>query len=342
VNELRRTNFVFELDAQRQTRLREELARGPYQPVSVPHAVLAAEKPGCRIVLYRTGRCVVQGSDAEDWVRFVLEPTILGEARLDYSNLLDPSRYRPHMGVDESGKGDFFGPMVIAAACVDPATVSQIDRLNVRDSKRISNDAALHRLAAELRKMLRNRFTVVPIGPVAYNRLYAHLGNVNRILAWGHARAIENLLARVADCPRALSDQFGSRELIEQALMKRGRSIQLDQRPKAEADPAVAAASILARAEFLARLRRLSQQYGVALPKGASNVVEAAAVELVRRYGPEVLLRTAKCHFQTTDRVLNAVGFSRAALGPLGQVTSRAVRARAAVPPRLDLEEPWE
>ncbi len=342
MNAPRRTNFVFELDPPRQARLRDELTRESYQPVHVPHAVIAAERPGCRIVLYRSGRCVVQGSDAEDWVRFVLEPTILGEARLDYSNLLDPSRCQPHMGVDESGKGDFFGPMVIAAAYVDPTTVSELDRLNVRDSKRIPSDAALHRLAAELRKALRNRFVVVPIGPEAYNRLYAHLGNVNKILAWGHARAIESLLALVPDCPRALSDQFGSHELIQQALLKRGRKIQLDQRPKAEADPAVAAASILARADFLTRLRRLSEKYGVALPKGASTQVEAAAIELLRRYGPEVLWRTAKCHFQTTDRVLNAAGFSRAALGPLGQVTSRAVRARAAAPPRLDLEEPSE
>ncbi len=106
--------------------------------------------------------------------------------------------------------------------------------------------------------------------------------------------------------------------------MRAGRRIELQQRPRAESDPAVAAASILARAEFLLALRKLEETYGQAFPKGASETVRAAAADLVRKRGPEVLLEVAKCHFRTTDQVLAAVGRTRADLGPEGQAVSKA------------------
>lgn len=310
-----RTSFTFELDAAEQQRLRRELEQGNYRPLDVPHAVVAAARPDCRIALYGSGKCVVQGAGAADWVAYVLEPVVLRRAALGYEDRLDPDRASPHIGVDESGKGDFFGPLVIAAAYVDETIVPALDRLNVRDSKRITSDAVALRMAREIRRVLGDRHVEVAIGPEAYNRLHAKLGNVNAVLAWGHARAIENLLARVPDCPRALSDQFGPAFRVKGALMRRGRSIRLEQRPRAESDPAVAAASVLARARFLESLAELGRRFGVPLAKGASPAVEAAAVELVRRHGPRALWSVAKCHFQTADRVLAAAGHTRRDLG---------------------------
>jgi len=215
------------------------------------------------------------------------------------------------MGIDESGKGDFYGPLVIASAYVDEALVTKLRELGVRDSKKISSDNVVLNMAREIRKVLGDRCAMVTIGPRSYNRMYTKIRNVNKMLAWGHARAIENLLDKVPDCPRALSDKFGPTHQIERALMDKGKKIKLDQRTKAESDPAVAAASILARAGFVYALRKMGKEYGIEVPKGASEKVRREAEKLVADKGPGILLDTAKCHFQTTDKVLAEVGYTR-------------------------------
>lgn len=323
-----KNSFTFKLGPEEQDRLTQALRTGNYRPLEVPYTRIAAEGPECNISLYQSGKLLVQGRGAEDWVRFVLEPQILGEARLDYEDVHQPEVFEPHMGVDESGKGDFFGPLVIAAVYTDRALVEAFQSLNVRDSKMITSDRVALTLDRELRDRLGQRFAVVAIGPRSYNRLYAGMGNVNRILAWGHARAIENLLEHVPHCPRAVSDQFGPKRQIEQALLKKGRTIRLEQRPRAESDPAVAAASILARAAFLRALAGLRDKYGIEIHKGASEQVKKAAVAAVRKHQPAVLLEVAKCHFRTTDAVLAEAGAGRSALGPDGQAVSKAAFSR--------------
>jgi ribonuclease HIII len=314
------------LDAGDQARLIAELRGGNYRDLSVPHTLAAAERPGCRICLYRSGKCTVQGKGASEWVRFVLEPGILRRTLDEPAGVAPSQAVQPHMGVDESGKGDFFGPLVIAAAYVDEQLAPAFQKLKVRDSKLLSNDTTACAMAAELRRLLGRRCAVISIGPRAYNRLYTSMKSVNRILAWGHARAIENLLESVPDCPRAVADQFGPEQQIQRALLQKGRKIELEQRPRAESDPAVAAASILARAGFLEALHRLGETSGLDLPKGASPAVRAAAEKLIRSKGPAFLLETAKCHFKTADQVLTACGAARADLGPDGQAVSKSAR----------------
>lgn len=206
------------------------------------------------------------------------------------------------IGIDESGKGDYFGPLVIAAVLVTPFLEPMLRGLEVRDSKRIS-DGRIPEMAREIRSVCRH--SVVAIGPQRYNELYAKIKNLNRLLAWGHARALENILEQEL-CGLAISDQFGDERYILNALLEKGKAIRLVQRPKAEEDLAVAAASILARAEFLVRLKRLSEEIGVMLPKGASAAVEAAGRMVVRKQGREALARVAKLHFKTTQAVLAA------------------------------------
>ena len=191
------------------------------------------------------------------------------------------------------------------------------------------SDKAVLFIGSKTRQLLGpQRFAMVSIGPEAYNRLYAKIRNVNSLLAWAHARCIENLLETVPGCPRAVADQFGAKQVIERALMKKGRSIKLEQRHKAESDIAVAAASVLARESFLRSLGRLGETYGIQAHKGASEQVKASAVELVRKAGPAVLLKACKCHFRTADQVLATCGSSRAALGPEGQAVSRSSEAQ--------------
>ena len=204
------------------------------------------------------------------------------------------------IGTDESGKGDYFGPLVIAAVFVSPVIEQQLIFLGVRDSKKLS-DGRIMEIAPEIRRFCPH--STVSIGPQRYNDLYAKIKNLNRLLAWGHARALENLLQQV-DCDLAIADQFGDEGLILHALQEKGKQIRLIQRPKAEADVAVAAASILARAEFLRRLTRLSEELRILLPKGASPAVELAGRAVIKTYGQDRLQAVAKLHFSTTKRIL--------------------------------------
>lgn len=205
-----------------------------------------------------------------------------------------------HIGTDESGKGDYFGPLVIAGFFLPEGQEGVLAELGVRDSKRMS-DNRVRETAAVLRRGYPH--AVVAVGPEKYNQLYAKMKNLNRLLAWGHARVIENILEAVP-AGHAVTDQFGDAALVRNALMAKGRTLELLQRPGAEQDSAVAAASILARDEFLRRLKALSAEAGLDLPKGASAAVEEAAVRLVRLHGPDSLNRYAKTHFRTTKRVL--------------------------------------
>lgn len=192
---------------------------------------------------------------------------------------------------------------MIAAVFVTPLTEPDLRLMQVRDSKRIS-DGRILELAPDIRQVCRH--SIVAIGPERYNELYGKIRNLNRLLAWGHARALENLLEQV-DCNLAIADQFGDERFITNALLEKGKHVQLVQMPRAEVDLAVAAASILARAEFLIRLKRLSDEIGTSLPKGASRSVELAARMVLKKHGRERLGTVAKMHFKTTQAVLTAV-----------------------------------
>ena len=207
------------------------------------------------------------------------------------------------IGIDESGKGDYFGPLVIAAVFVDATTQSELTLMNVRDSKKISDGRILD-IAPDIRLIC--PYSIIAIGPQRYNELYEKIRNLNCLLAWGHAKALETLLEKVS-CGRAIADQFGNEQLILDALQKKGRTVTLEQRHKAESDLAVAAASILARAEFLFRLRYLSDEIGTMLPKGASPAVELAGRMIVKKHGEERLGSVAKLHFRTTQAVLGTI-----------------------------------
>ncbi len=319
----KKNSYTFTLNKEQQEALKLMLKMGNYRLKQVPHTQIAVEAQDCVVNLYKSGKCLVQGKGAEDFVLFFLEPNVLLSATLGYEEILNPELVEPHMGIDESGKGDFFGPLVASAVYVDPDIAHAMQEIGVKDCKQLT-DKAVFVIGIKTRQLLGpKRFALVSIGSEAYNRLYAKMRNVNTMLAWAHARCIENLLETVPDCPRAVADQFGAKQVIERALMKKGRKIKLEQRHKAESDIAVAAASVLAREAFLRGLHRLSETHGIQAHKGASEQVKIAAIELVKKSGPEILLKTAKCHFKTADQVLAACGSSRAALGPEGQAVSR-------------------
>jgi len=298
------TSHTAPLTLAQATRLREVLEERGYEFEEKPHTLYAAKKGKLNVAVYAKGpKVLIQGKETEDFITFLLEPEVLGEARLGYEEELDPEMFAPHFGIDESGKGDYFGPLVIAGAYTDAAVARALKAAGVMDSKRISSAKRIRELAAKIRDVPGIATSVVAIGPERYNQMFGSFGNLNRLLAWGHAKVIENLAAQRPQCPRALSDQFARPEVLARALKQQGVDIQLDQRTKGESDIAVAAASILARERFIDWIDKTSTAGGVTLPLGASAAVIDAAREIVSRHGTEALSKVAKLHFKTTAAV---------------------------------------
>lgn len=295
-----KTSYTRAITLDQAEALRLLLAGDGFRFSQKPHALFSASRDKLSVTVYEKGpKVLVQGKDTEPFVEFRLEPEVLGVAELGYEEVLQPEMFSPHFGIDESGKGDFFGPLVIAGVYVDPEIARHLLDQGVMDSKRIASDARIRALATTIRETPRIVCEVVSLGPEKYNALYARFGNLNRLLAWGHARVIENLLHQRPDCPRALSDQFANPRQLQSALMKKGKTIELQQRTKAESDVAVAAASILARERFVDWLDQCSKRLGYTLPKGVSDKVVAAGCRFAADKGVEQLPLVAKVHFKT-------------------------------------------
>ena len=268
------------------------------------YTLFFAQKNKLSVAVYEKGpKVLVQGKGVEEFVQFELEPKILGEARLGYEEVHSPEMFESHFGVDESGKGDFFGPLVIAGVYVDRGIARKLVDAGVQDSKRIGSDARIRALGETIRKTAGALVETVLIGPQRYNDLYEKFGNLNKLLGWGHARVIENLLGKKPDCPRALSDQFADARVVEQSLLGHGRKIDIQQRTRAESDIAVAAASILAREGFINWLERRGKELGVRMERGVSENVKETAKKLVEIRGPQALREVAKVHFRTAHEI---------------------------------------
>lgn len=209
--------------------------------------------------------------------------------------------FRSRIGTDESGKGDYFGPLVVAGVFIKcEKDEINLKHIGVKDCKKLSDKRII-----EIAKIIKKEFihSIVLIGPEKYNELYKKLRNLNRILAWAHSRVIENILQRV-DCYYVLTDQFGDKNYILNALMEKGKKVLIEQYPKAEEDLAVASASIMARAEFLMKLESLSKEIGIKLLKGSSIRVKKLAKEIFDTKGKDILKKVAKFHFKITKEIL--------------------------------------
>ena len=339
----KKTTFTYELTNDQQELLLGVMLGGNYRKREVPYSLWSIEGDHFNATLYEKEKhgkrkLCIQGSGAEDFVLFLLEPRVLGAATLGYETILNPELVAPHAGSDESGKGDYFGPLVVCCAYTDEALSEKMQEMGVKDCKQMSDKSVLT-AGAKLRALLGpTGYAVVKLGPAAYNRLYAKIKNINRMLAWAHGTAIEELLEKRQSCPRVVVDQFAPTEAtILRALKTRGKSVKVEQRHKAESDIAVAAASVIAREIFLRDIAKMSEEvFGPPaedrpnVPAGSSDPrVRELAEEMVRKNGPVWLMNHAKAHFQTTDKVLAACGKSREDLPPEGQVVSASRLASA-------------
>ena len=291
--------FVATIDLQLADKLKRDLREQGFIFSTPAYTLFSAQKKGISCTLYSSGKLMVQGKEMNDFITFYLEPEILQSVAFSYPET--EINTTPHIGIDESGKGDFFGPLCIAGVQADEAIIKNLLKIGVRDSKQLS-DKVVRALSAKIKTSCPH--SIIFISPQKYNELYANFKNLNKLLAWGHATAIEELVLKTG-CTHVIIDQFASEHVVINALKQKKLTVQLTQRHKAEADPVVAAASILARSAFLEGLERLSKQYELEIPKGASSQVIRIGKQLVRRFGPQILEQTAKLHFKTKDEVLS-------------------------------------
>lgn len=259
--------------------------------------------------LARFGKTVINAYESGSVVLAGAPPTEDVLAWLEEHREAPPEKYPmpdvpfPHAGSDESGKGDYFGPLVVAGAVLEARDASAFVSWGVRDSKRLDDEQALV-LAERIRRALpRGAWKVLRLAPERYNAMHRDVCSANRVLAWAHARVLDDLAAANPACAAAIVDRFAQARVLEAALGEPARRLRIEQVPRGERDPAVAAASVLARAEFLLELRVLSARYDVHLPPGATHV-EDAARRFVSQFGADELARVAKLHFRTTQRVL--------------------------------------
>jgi ribonuclease HIII len=245
--------------------------------------------------LYTSGKLVVQGKNTPEFMEFYLEPEILKQFSYTYQNLeIDTT---PRIGVDEAGKGDFFGPLCVAGVQAGGDAIHELKKIGVKDSKTMS-DPVILKMGNKIRNIC--DYSVLILKPHKYNELYNNFKNLNHLLAWGHATTIENLVKKTG-CNKAIIDQFASDHVVINALSKKDVEVDLTQRTKGEEDLVVAAASILARQAFLEGLSELSREFEINLPKGASDQVKIAGRHFISKHGREKLPFVAKMHFKTLD-----------------------------------------
>ena len=305
------TSYVCVVTQEQSDQVKDILERKGWEFKPLQYTHWKAQHDKTTIVSYLSGKFTVQGKGTAEFVTFTLEPEVLKVVSFGYEDEMAEENRAPftaHAGIDESGKGDFFGPLCICAAYVDESMEFKLEKLGVQDSKAIKSDKKIATLAAGIKKILKGKYSVISIGNESYNRMYRDIKNLNKLLAWGHARSLETLLEKVPECKSVLCDKFGNERFINNALMEKGKTIEVRQETKAESDIAVAAASILARDKFVISMKALEVKSGLTLPKGASVAVLEAGVKLVDKYGADELEKYAKLHFKTTDKVLNMAG----------------------------------
>lgn len=292
-------SFVTKIDLALAGKLKEDLLDQGFELSTPPYTLFSAKKQGVSCTLYTSGKLMVQGKGKEEFIAFYLEPEIL--KNLSFTHPHAELDLTPRIGIDEAGKGDFFGPLCIAGVYADAAGVEKLRELGVRDSKTMQ-DKVIIALASRIRSNFPH--SIIRINPLKYNELYEKFKNLNHLLAWGHATAIEELVQNTG-CRKVIIDQFASEHVVENALKRKALEVELTQRHRGEEDLVVAAASILARAAFVDGIDQLGKMIETTLPKGASSIVVKAGKKIVAQHGQDILKKLGKLHFKTLNDILN-------------------------------------
>ena len=242
---------------------------------------------------------VLQGN-TESKIFKELDELLFG-SKLFKSESEDEISFKEYIGTDESGKGDYFGPLVIAAVYSNKVTTTELERIGVKDSKLFS-DNSIKIIEPEIKKIIKDGFDVVIINPEKYNQLYQSFNNLNKIMGWAHSKTIENLIKKT-NCHNVISDKFGNEKLIKDELKKKKLEVNIYQTTKGERYTAVAAASILARAKVIDWFYHKSKEVGFEIPKGGGAIVNIAAKKVLSQYDDKYLKKMIKFHFKNSKSI---------------------------------------
>ncbi|MGH7996338.1 MAG: ribonuclease HIII [Opitutaceae bacterium] len=302
------SSYTVKLDDAQMEKLRALLEGRGWAPFEVAYARFAYRGADCNVTAYASGKAVIAGKGTEDFVLHTMEAEVTGAPKLGYDAVLHPEWFDPHAGLDESGKGDFFGPVVAATVIADPAAVEDWLRAGVKDSKRLA-ESQIVKLDERIRGTAGAVVRTCLCGMHKYNELMGRPhANLNRLLAWQHATALAQAL-EAKRVPWGLLDQFSEQPLTQRELKRKGlKDFELKMRTKAEEDPVVAAASVVARAEYVRQMHALSKRFGAKLQKGAGPGVKDQAREILRKFGARALGEFAKLHFRTAYEVVSEAG----------------------------------
>lgn len=303
-------SYTVKLDDVQMEKLKAFCESRSWMPFEVAYTRFAfkADHLKLNVTAYTSGKVVIAGKGTEDFVRDVIEPEITGQAKLGYDEVLHPDWYESHAGLDESGKGDFFGPVIAATVIADRPAIEAWIKAGVKDSKKVAESQII-----KLDKIIRDTPGVAVrtcfSGMPKYNQMMARPGqNLNRLLAWFHATALTDALEKKR-VPWGLLDQFTEQPLVQRELARKEiKDFELRMRTKAEEDPVVAAASVVARAEYVRQMHELSKKFGGPLQKGAGPLVKQQANEIIQKFGARALGDFAKLHFRTAYEVVSAAG----------------------------------
>lgn len=294
------STFVAAINTLLAPQMIEDLKAQGFELSAPMHTIFSAKKKGVSCTLYQSGKLTVQGKDMGDFLEFYLEPNILKTFSYTYAKADVNLNKTGRIGIDESGKGDFFGPLCVAGVFAEGEDVAKLKDIGVRDSK-VLGEAAIRKIGDKIRKNFTHH--IVKINPAKYNELISQFGNLNRLLAWGHATAIEQLVEKT-NCRCVIIDQFADEHVVLTALKRKRLELELTQRHRGEEDVVVAAASILARQAFVESLEKMEKEFDQEFPKGASQKTITAGRKFLRRYGRESLGKVGKLHFKTLDSIL--------------------------------------
>ncbi|WP_221030261.1 ribonuclease HIII [Actomonas aquatica] len=304
------SSYTVKLDDAQMEKLEAICASRGWKAFEVAYARFAfkGETDKVNVTAYTSGKVVIAGKGTQDFVTMTLEPEVTGEPRLGYDEVHHPEWFEPHAGLDESGKGDLFGPVVAATVIADRRAIDALIAAGVKDSKKIA-DSVILKLDKVVRETRGATVEVVTCGMTRYNELMSRpRANMNKLLAWQHGMALMNALQKQS-VPRGLLDQFSKTPLVQNELKRKGvTGFNLEMRTKAESDPVVAAASIVARAEYVRIMRKLSDRFGEPLQKGASALVKQQAHTIIEKFGARALGEFAKLHFRTAYEVVKEAG----------------------------------
>jgi ribonuclease HIII len=288
--------LVLQFPRARAAELKQRLSAGDFDFRPVPYALFSVKGDGVVATFYESGKLVVQGAAPELFVeRWIGAAAAVAPKAPSHRELHPPDAGdEAIIGSDECGKGDYFGPLVVAAVRLEAGEAAKLRASGARDSKELSDEQCL-RMGAALRGLFSH--AIVRVDPPRYNQIYVQ-GKLNDLLGTLHAEAITQL-ARPGI--HVLIDQFANATLMQRKLAK--LDVRLEQRTRAESNPAVAAASILAREQFLLGLKELSEEAAVDLHKGAGAPVDVSAEKYVALHGREGLAKVAKLHFKNTLKI---------------------------------------